>query len=62
MRWGFDSPTGGKIENSIENDSKDTRYKDFMEQDDLNVEVTAVYDIFDKHAEETIAARLKYSS
>jgi len=27
-----------------------------MEQDDLNVEVTAVCDIFDKHAEEAIAA------
>ena len=37
---GFSLPTGEDLKN-IENDSN-TRYKDFMEQDDLNVEVTAV--------------------
>jgi predicted dehydrogenase len=44
------------LKTASKNNSKDTRYKDFMEQDDLNVEVTAVCDIFDKHAEEAIAA------
>lgn len=31
-------------------DSQNTRYKDFLEQDDLNVEVTGVCDIFDVYA------------
>lgn len=33
-----------------------TRYQDFMEQDDLRVEVTAVCDIFDTYANEAINA------
>ncbi len=33
------------------NDSKDTRYQQFLEQEDLNVEVTAVCDIFDVYGE-----------
>ncbi len=37
-------------------DKKDTRYKDFKEQEDLNVVLTGVCDIFDTFAEEGIAA------
>jgi len=37
-------------------DRKDTRYKDFKEQEDLNVVLTGVCDIFDVFAEEGIAA------
>jgi predicted dehydrogenase len=37
-------------------DSSNKRYSDFMEQDDLNIQVTAVCDLFDVHAEDGIAA------
>lgn len=37
-------------------DSRDTRYNDFVEQEDLNVELTGVCDIFDVFAEEGLAA------
>lgn len=37
-------------------DSKDIRYKEFMEQEDLRVVLTAVCDVFDVHANEAIAA------
>lgn len=37
-------------------DSKDTRYKDFKDQENLNVVITGVCDIFDAFAEEGIAA------
>jgi len=36
--------------------SKNTRYQDFLEQEDLRVEITAVCDIFDIHAEDSIQA------
>ena len=35
---------------------KDTRYEEYMELDDLNLELTAVCDVFDAHANEAIAA------
>ncbi|NDV58076.1 Gfo/Idh/MocA family protein [Bacteroides sp. 519] len=37
-------------------DKRDTRYKDFREQEDLNIEITGVCDIFDTFAEQGIAA------
>jgi predicted dehydrogenase len=37
-------------------DSKNKRYADFLEQDDLNVQVTAVCDLFDVHAEWAVEA------
>ncbi len=37
-------------------DSQNTRYKDFLEQDDLNVEVTGVCDIFDVFAKAAVEA------
>ncbi len=37
-------------------DSTNKRYQDFIEQEDLNIKITAVCDIFDVHAEEGIAA------
>ena len=37
-------------------DSSNERYKDFLEQEDLNIRVTAICDIFDIHAEQGIAA------
>ena len=36
--------------------SSDNRYRDFREQEDLKIVITAVCDIFDVHAEEAIAA------
>lgn len=38
------------------NDSNDNRYVDFMEQDDLNVVVTGVCDLFDVRVEEAMQA------
>ena len=37
-------------------DAKNTRYQDFLEQEDLRVQITAVCDIFDYHANDAIAA------
>lgn len=37
-------------------DPANTRYADFVEQEDLNIRITAICDIFDVHAEEAIAA------
>ena len=54
---GFSTPE--KLQELIDasqKDSKDTRYKDFKEQEDLTSTVTAVCDIFDTFAEEGIAA------
>lgn len=54
---GFATPEN--VQNLIElnlNDSKNTRYKDFLEQEDLNIRITAICDIFDFHADEAIAA------
>ena len=35
---------------------KDTRYEQYLEQDDLNIEITAVCDIFDVYGEDAILA------
>ncbi len=37
-------------------DSRNKRYSDFLQQDDLNVKVTGVCDLFDIHAQRAIAA------
>ncbi|HBX19612.1 MAG TPA: oxidoreductase [Porphyromonadaceae bacterium] len=37
-------------------DSKNTRYADFMEQEDLRIQLTAVCDVFDNHAYDGIKA------
>lgn len=37
-------------------DSRNKRYEDFMQQDDLNVRITGVCDLFDVHAERAMAA------
>jgi len=37
-------------------DSSNKRYEDFLQQDDLNVQVTGVCDLFDVHAERGLAA------
>ena len=54
---GFSTPQQVEdLKTAWKSNAQDSRYKDFMEQEDLNVEVTAVCDIFDKHAEEAMAA------
>ena len=37
-------------------DSSNTRYENFMEQDDLNIEIAGVCDLFDVHAEKAMLA------
>ncbi len=37
-------------------DSRNKRYEDFLQQDDLNVQVTGICDLFDTHAERAMAA------
>ena len=44
------------LKNEAQKNSKDNRYKDFMEQDNLQIKITAVCDIFDTYAERAIAA------
>lgn len=44
------------LKKQAQNNSGDTRYKDFMEQDDLRIKITAVCDIFDTYAERAITA------
>ncbi|MEN8158031.1 MAG: Gfo/Idh/MocA family oxidoreductase [Bacteroidota bacterium] len=39
-----------------EKDSRNKRYEDFLQQDDLNLKVTGVCDLFDVHAERALAA------
>ena len=54
---GFGTPW--YVENLIDQnviDSSNTRHKEFLEQEDLNIRITAVCDIFDVHAEQAIAA------
>jgi predicted dehydrogenase len=41
---------------AAEKDSSNTRYSEFLEQDDLNIRVTGVCDLFDVHAEDAMAA------
>ncbi len=54
---GFATP--GYVEDLIKQakaDSDNTRYRDFMEQEDLRVEITAVCDIFDVYGNDAIKA------
>ena len=37
-------------------DSRNKRYEDFLQQDDLNIQVTGVCDLFDVHAQRALAA------
>lgn len=54
---GFATPEQiDKLKDAAKKDSKDTRYKDYLEQEDLNVVLTGVCDIFDTFAEQGIAA------
>ncbi len=54
---GFTTPESiQKLIDEAKKDSKDTRYKDYLDQEDLNVAITGVCDIFDTFAEEAIAA------
>lgn len=54
---GFTTPESiQKLIDGAKQDSKDTRYKDYLEQEALNVIITGVCDIFDTFAEEGIAA------
>ena len=41
---------------AAEIDSRNKRYEDFLQQDDLNIEITAVCDLFDVHAERAMGA------
>ena len=54
---GFATPEHlDELKKEAQKNSKDTRYKDFMEQDDLQIKITAVCDIFDTYAERAISA------
>ncbi|MDR2562393.1 MAG: Gfo/Idh/MocA family oxidoreductase [Prevotellaceae bacterium] len=44
------------LREAARNNSKDVRYSNFMEQDDLNLRVTAVCDIFDTYGDAAVAA------
>ncbi|MFN8258936.1 MAG: Gfo/Idh/MocA family oxidoreductase [Bacteroidales bacterium] len=45
-----------EVKKGAEENSSDTRYAQFLEQDDLNIEITGICDIFDIHAERAIEA------
>lgn len=45
-----------ELKEQARNDSRNTRYHDFIEQEDLRIRITAVCDIFDHHAAEGIKA------
>lgn len=45
-----------QLKENAKKDSRDTRYKDYLEQEDLNVVVTGVCDIFDTYGEEAVLA------
>jgi len=54
---GFATPQAVEdLKNKAKENSKDTNYKDFIEQENLRVIITAVCDIFDVHANDAIAA------
>ncbi|MFW5645006.1 MAG: Gfo/Idh/MocA family protein, partial [Bacteroidota bacterium] len=42
--------------NAALNNSSDNRYQDYLAQDDLNLEVTGICDVYDIHAERALAA------
>ncbi|WP_165040601.1 Gfo/Idh/MocA family protein [Dysgonomonas sp. ZJ709] len=45
-----------KLKEGAKKDSRDTRYKDYLEQDNLNIVITGVCDIFDTYGEEAVLA------
>ncbi len=45
-----------ELKSAAKENTQDTRYKDFMEQEDLRIRITAVCDIFDAYAERAILA------
>lgn len=54
---GFATPERMQIlKDEAKENSSDTRYKDFLAQESLNVQITGICDIFDTFAEEGIAA------
>ena len=54
---GFTTPEKvQELKDAAKRNSKDTRYKDFVEQENLNIRITAVCDIFDTYAERAISA------
>ncbi len=54
---GFATPTYiESLREAARKDSQNTRYQDFLDQDDLNIEVKAVCDIFDVYAKEAALA------
>ncbi len=54
---GFATPQHlDELKADADKNSRDTRYKDFKEQDDLNVKLTAVCDIFDTYAQRAMSA------
>ena len=54
---GFVQPeTIQKWKDDAQKDPRNKRYEDFLSQDDLNVKVTGVCDLFDVHAERAMAA------
>ncbi|MDR3062198.1 MAG: gfo/Idh/MocA family oxidoreductase, partial [Dysgonamonadaceae bacterium] len=54
---GFATPEAvQKLIDGAKENSKDTRYKDYLAQEDLNIELKGVCDIFDTYAAEGIAA------
>lgn len=54
---GFATPERMQIlKTEAKENSSDTRYKDFLAQESLNVQITGICDIFDTFAEEGIAA------
>ena len=52
---GFAEPSWiDKMKEANKLNKKDTRYQQYMEQDDLNIEITAVCDIFDVYGEAAV--------
>ncbi len=54
---GFSTPENvSKLKEESKKDADNTRYKDFIEQDDLNVEIVAVCDVFEVFAKNAVLA------
>lgn len=54
---GYATPTYiDNLKEQAKKDGQNTRYKDFLEQDDLNVQINGVCDIFDVYAKEAALA------
>jgi predicted dehydrogenase len=54
---GFATPEAvQQLKDAEAKDSNNTRYTEFLEQDDLNIQITGVCDLFDVHAQNAMAA------